>query len=84
MKSPSYSAEQLAEAAWATVLSEPMVAEDAIPKGFKTTDQLAKEYNLHVRTIRDRLKAAGNKIEMQQFRIKTGNTTRLTPHYRVK
>jgi predicted ArsR family transcriptional regulator len=60
-------------------------AVDDVPDGWRTTEQWANEWDMDYETARRRLSKgrAVGVVEVAMFRIKRGESTRPTAHYRV-
>ena len=56
---------------------------DDVPKGFKTVKQWAVEFGKSLPRTYSVLKDNKN-VERKSFRIKTGDSCRPVPHYRIK
>lgn len=71
---------------WAKLIAEHQCMKpQEVPKDFKTKKEIAKLSNLSLTQTRMRLTSLmeEGKVEVKKFRIKTGQKTYLTPHYRI-
>lgn len=90
MKSPRFSAEQIARSAmssWVQALEESNKAKaDKIPKGFKTVQEIAEEMGKSRRRaseVASQLAFMGT-AEKRDFKILVGKTLRSVTHYRLR
>jgi len=71
---------------WANIISEyaQMKIQD-VPKEYKTTGELAEEFNMSKRTAMEKVKKmyAEGRLEMTKFRISTGSKSQLVAHYKI-
>lgn len=71
---------------WAELLSESLIETETVPPEWKTAEQLALEFNSHVRTVQRKIKTLRNtnRVEQRMFVIKTGLFPRPVMHYKLK
>lgn len=71
---------------WADIISEyAQMKIQNVPKEYKTTGELAKEFNISKRTAMQKVKIMyeEGKLEMTKFRVSTGTKSQLVPHYKI-